>query len=151
MKKLFSSLFVLLFATLGALAQTSGVYTLGSFTGGTSAVNASTTSSPGSTLSVSEFATAGVQITLKASTTNTTAVTFKFAHSVDGTTYESTPSTEIEVTPNGVTEVSKFTSVSTPSTGTLKLVSIVNNNANGYVTNIAVKIRLKASKVLTNR
>jgi uncharacterized protein YxeA len=149
MKRILSLVLALAATAFGALAQTAGSYTIGTFTGGTSAVNASTTATPGDTLAVSEFSTVGVQITLKASTTNTTAVTFKFAHSLDGSTYESTPSSEIEVTPNGVTEVSKVASISVPNTATLKLVSIVNNNANGYVTNIAVKVRLKASKVLT--
>ena len=149
MNKLFSLILALAATCLGAFAQTAGTYTIGSFTGGTSAVNASTTATPGDTFAVSEFSTVGVQITLKASTTNTTAVTFKFAHSLDGSTYESTPSSEVEVTPNGVTEVSKVANISIPNTATLKLVSIVNNNANGYVTNIAVKVRLKASKVMT--
>ena len=150
MKKILSALFVLLFATIGALAQTSGVYTLGSFTGGTSTVATSATATPNVGFSVSEFDNVGIQITLKASTTNVTACVFNFSHSVDGTTYETTPSTAISVTPNGVTEVSKFTNVSLPSTGTLKLVSIVNGGG-GSVTNIAIKYRLKASKVLTNR
>jgi len=149
MKRILSLVLALAATAFGAFAQTAGTYTVGTFTGGTSAVDASTTATPGSTFAVSEFSTVGVQITLKASTTNVTAVTFKFAHSLDGSTYESTPSSEIEVTPNGVTEVSKVASISVPNTATLKLVSIVNNNANGYVTNIAVKVRLKASKVLT--
>jgi len=149
MKKFLSLILALAATTLGALAQTAGTYTIGTLTGGTNEVSASTTATPGATIAVSEFSTVGVQITLKASTTNTTAVTFKFAHSLDGSTYESTPSSEIEVTPNGVTEVSKVASISVPNTATLKLVSIVNNNANGYITNVAVKVRLKASKVLT--
>ena len=138
-----------LFYVEQAAAQTPNVYTVGAFSGLTSAVNASTTATPGNTFSVSEFENAGIQITLKASTTNTTLVTFNFAKSVDSTTYESTPSVAITVTPNGVTEVSKFTNVSVSGVAGLKLVSIENSNANGYITNIAVKYRLKAAKVLS--
>lgn len=149
MKKIFSIIALASAFAINALAQTAGVYTVGTLTGGTNVLAASETLAIGSTFAVSEFSTVGIQITAAASTTNATAVTFKFAHSLDGSTYETTPSSEIEFTPNGVTSVTKVSSINVPNTATLKLVSIVNPNANGYVTNIAVKFRVKAAKVLT--
>ena len=134
---------------LSAFAQSAGVYTLGGINGGTNVVAAATTNEPAATFAVSEYGTVGIQITLAASTTNTTAVVFNFAKSLDSTSYETTPSLSVSVTPNGVASVTKIASLAVPDVAVLKLVSIENSNANGYVTNVAVRYRVKATKVLT--
>lgn len=147
MKKLLFALVAILSLSLTGLAQTAGVYTI--LTGGTNVIAAATTNTPGSTFAVSEYDTVDVQITLKASTTNESAVTFYFTKSLDSTTYESTPSLSAEVTPNGTAEVSKVFTFAVPGAATLKLSHAANANANGYVTNVAMKWRVKAPKVAT--
>jgi len=147
MKRLLSALVAIFALALGALAQSPTVYTV--LTGGTNVIAANTTNTPGNTFSVSEYASVDVQVTLKASTTNTTAVVFYFAKSLDSTTYETTPSLSCSITPNGTAEVSKVFNLSVPNVASLKLSHAENANANGYVTNVAVKYRLKAAKVLS--
>ena len=149
MKRILFSILILLDFSLAGFAQTAGIYTLGGLNGGTNVVAAATTNSPAITFAVSEYDTVGIQVTLAASTTNTTAVVFKFAKTLDSTNYETTPSLSVSVTPNGVTSVTKVDSLSVANVAGLKLVSIENENANGYVTNVSVKYRVKAAKVLT--
>lgn len=134
---------------VGASAQTAGVYTL--MSGGTNFVAAGTTNGAVGTFNVSEYASVDLQITLKASATNITPVIFNFVKSLDSTTYETTTSLTASITPNGTNEVSKVYNLSVPNVATLKLLSIENATlaaSSSYVTNVSVKWRVKAAKVL---
>lgn len=141
------SLFSIAALSIAAHAQTPGVYTL--MSGGTNFVAAGTTNGAVGTFNVSEYASVDIQITMKASNTNVTPVIFNFVKSLDGTTYETTTSLTASLTPNGTNEVSKVYNLSVPNVALLKLVSIENATlaaSSSYVTNVAVKWRVKPTK-----
>jgi hypothetical protein len=143
--KTFLNLIVLIATGLFASAQTPGVYILGPFNGGTNNIAGSTTSTPGSTIACSEFDNVGIQFGVAAMSASTSPVILSISKSLDGSTYETTPSILITNTLNGATAVVTVNTFSIPSAATLKLVSI-NNGATPAITNITIKVRFKAPK-----
>lgn len=74
----------------------------------------------------------------------TNSPTIKFAKSVDGTTFETTPSiTLAAVTLNGTTAVNTYDAVSTEGVKSLKLVSVVNGVSGQAITNLVIKFGYK--------
>lgn len=145
MKRIFS-IFAIVAAiaiALPAKAQTPGVYTI--LNGGTNNVLNGVTNALGTTFSVSDHDYVGIQVSaVGTATSGTGALTFRFASSLDSTTYESTPQHVIALSMNGTTEICKVTNIFIPSIATMKLVGIENAGTNSYVTNIVVKWRVKS-------
>lgn len=131
-----------------ANAQTSSrIYTFGTWSGGTNNISATSTNTQTETLACSEYDNVGVQITAAPSATCTGTVLFKFANSIDGLTFESTPATTITLTLAGTGAITQFNNISIPSTKTLKLVQTVNTNAE-YMTNVVIRAMFKSPKRL---
>jgi len=140
----------ILSVTLSAFGQTPGVRTFpnasATWNGGTNNIAATTTNSPtADTISVSEYANVGYQITVKPISTSTGTVVFNFAQSLDSTSYETVPQHTVTCTLNGTGAITTCGNFSIPSAGTLKLATIVNTNAMA-ITNIAIVYRLKAPR-----
>lgn len=146
MKKILFLLSVI-FAFATALAQSPTSYTLGGLNGGTNVVSVATTNSPGTTFNCSDFVSVGLQFTCAAASAGTSIVTFRVAESMDGTTYETTPSHVYTLTLNGTTPVTVINTLSIPSCATLKLTTVENTNASVVVTNVAAVARFKSGKV----
>lgn len=143
---------LILFAGVSALAQQAGVRTWpngsAAWNGGTNNVAATSTNAVTDSISVSEFDNVGYQITVKPISTSTGTVVFKFSDSLDSTSYESVPSRTVTCTLNGTSAITTVGNFTVPSTGTLRLASIVNTNEMA-ITNIAIVYRVKAPKVLS--
>jgi len=97
---------------------------------GTNAIAGSATVTPGSVITMTKSNNVAFQIFATSLAGSTNAVTANFAKSVDGVTYETTPSVTLAVTANGTNAVSALTNVATGAVGYLKLTSIVNGNTN---------------------
>ena len=101
------------------------------YTQGTNAIAGSATVTPATTaVVVTKFDNVAFQFTAHSTADATNAVTANFAKSVDGVTYETTPSVALPVTLNGTNAVSAVTNLSTGAVGYLKLKSIVNSDTN---------------------
>lgn len=151
MKKII--LAVMLLASCSAImAQTAGVRTwpngTATWNGGTNNIAATSTNTVTDSINVSEFDNIGYQITVKPISTSTGTVVFKFADSLDSTSYESVPSRTVTCTLNGTAAVTTVGNFTIPSTGTLRLASIISTNEMA-ITNIAIVYRVKAPKRLT--
>jgi hypothetical protein len=147
MKKIILSAVVGALLAVSASAQESRVYTLGGYNGGTNNFATATTNTiTGAAIAVSEVDNVGVQLTFKGTGSGTDTIVFKFALSLDGTTYETTPSTTVTQALAGTAVVSKVANISVPSAGAIKLVS-VENPASVGVTNVFIKVRVKHPSV----
>jgi len=81
----------------------------------------------------------GIMTSFKLDAACTGTITFYFQKSIDGTTYETTPSVSATITANGSTAVNTFTQATTLGSGYIRLSSIVNTNATQNLTNLVVK------------
>jgi len=146
MKRILFALLLSIIAPLSMSAQRATLYTLGSYNGGTNNVAATATNSPTTAIiSVEEFDRVGVTVSAKPISTSTGTVVFKFADSVDGTNYETTPSHTVTLTLSGTSTTTQTAQFDTFGTAGLQLVSIGSTNAMA-VTNLTVSVRLKAPK-----
>lgn len=128
---------------VSASAQRAGIYTLAA----TNVVLTATTNSPDISLACSEFSTAGIQISCNSTAAANTVITFRFAKSLDSTTYESTPEFPISVTTSGTNIITVVTNLNIPSAAILKLTAI--EAPSTLASNISVKVHFKASQVRT--
>lgn len=80
----------------------------------------------------------GIGISFKLDGAGTDPLLFKFAKSVDGTTFESTPSVTVSVSANGTSTVNAFSSATVQGAWALRLAQIV-GSTNANATNIVVK------------
>lgn len=87
-----------------------------------------------------------VALSFKLNNTGSSSVTVNFTKSVDGVTFETTPTHSIVVAANGATAVNVVTNFSIGSVGAVRLASIVNGNSGGDVTNLVVKVGWKQDK-----
>lgn len=153
MKKLFSTLrkFVSAVALASAIvaptlvapqavAQNPTSYPL--INGGTNKVTALASNAP-IYLNVSEFS----EITLQASVTGTgtSNLLFRIYRSVDSTDYETNPFADF-IAPSSSTTNTAVTNITLGATGVIKIVP-ANTNSGGFLTNVVLKARFKASKV----
>jgi hypothetical protein len=133
-------------------AQPTGPVTV--LNGGTNNVAAATTNTYALSYAISEVDNVGVQISLAgtAATPGAHTATFRFSKSMNGTTYETTPSQVFSLTPNGTNVVCLVTNITAPSAALLKLVSVENSNTNTIpLTNITVTLRYKSPKRFSSR
>lgn len=146
MKRILSFLSIIAIS-VSSWGQSPGVYTI--LAGGTNNVVYATTNALGATFAVSEHEYVGIQVSAAASASTVGVLTFRFASSLDGTTYETTPQHVIPITLADTTVICKVTNVFVPGIATMKLVGIENTCTNGYATNVTVKWRVKSPKVST--
>jgi len=97
----------------------------------------------GGTNSVPNQDNIGIQLSFIGDQAGTGALTFKFARSLDGTTWETTPSFALVTALNGRTAVAYTTNWSIGAFGYYKLQSVVNADANAAATNVVIKIGKK--------
>lgn len=147
--KVILSLIAAAAVTLTSFAQTAGVYTI--LSGGTNALAYASTNALGSTFAVSDYDNVGIQVSSAASAATVGTLTFRFAESLDSTTYDSTARHVINLTLASATTVAFVTNIAIPSAAVLKLTAIENACTNGYATNITVKWRVKSPKHQNSR
>lgn len=111
------------------------------YSSGTNSIAANSTNAVGQTFVVTKNKVVGLQLTFTGTTGNSANVTANLARSVDGSSYESTPSVTLTAAANGTNAVTAVTNVDTGGGGWLKLVSLVNGN--NTLTNVAVKASKK--------
>lgn len=126
-----------------ATAQQARTYTLSA----TNVVLTGTTNSPALTIACSEFANAGIQVSCNSTASANTVIIFRFAKTLDTTTYESTPEFPISLTTSGTNIITVVTNLNIPSANALKLTAI--EAPNTLASNISVKVSFKASQVRT--
>lgn len=142
MKKLLCIAALALVALVSANAQQYEVVTL--FAASTNSVAASGTSNYTATAYVAAADWVSIYTTHKLQGTGTDNTIFRLSKSVDGVTYETTPSINITNVNNGVTAVATVTDVQTKGSAWIKLASIVNGDTGDALTNIVVKVGIKA-------
>jgi hypothetical protein len=130
MKKLLA-LFALIALTVPAFAQRYDTATLSS----AATVAATATSNYTAGVSVRGAQYVGILTTTTLSGSGTDDIVFSFSKSLDGITFETTPSVLITNVSNGTTAVKKFTAVDVSGVHTLRLASALNNSASRVLTN----------------
>jgi hypothetical protein len=125
MKSILLAIFAVAALAVSAQAQQYSVNTLST----TNAISANTTITPGSVIAATKHLNVALQPSFALANSGTANVTFSFARSVDGTTFESTPSVSLVVAANGTNTVTGFTNVSMGAGGYLKLTSVANANS----------------------
>lgn len=111
------------------------------YSSGTNSIAANSTNSVGQAFAVTKNRNIAIALAFTGTTGNSANVTANLAKSVDGTSYESTPSVTLTAAANGTNAVTAVTNVDTGGVGWLKLVSVVNGN--NTLTNVAVKASKK--------
>ena len=145
MRSILLCLLLALPATLAA--QQAKLYVLGPWDGGTNNIAAASTNTvTGSDINCSEFDHIGIEVTVRPVTTSTGTVIFKFAESVSGSAYETTPSHTLTVTLSGTNAITSVVDYSIPTAGTFALVQTVSTNAMA-MTNVVVYARFKSPKM----
>lgn len=150
MKSFIASILLLVavcFAAGRAQAQTPTVYTIGPFNGGTNVVAALSTNTTGYTIACSEYDKVGVQYSLKCTAASAGSAQVRVYRSTDGSNYETTPSSTINLTCNGTTTVNVVTDLTLAGCATLKFVGPENTNATAIFTNVSLKVRFNAPRV----
>jgi len=109
--------------------------------------NSTTTENLGSVINCTRYGEVALDIEFKLTGAGTTACTFKFARSVDGTNYNSVAPIEVAMAPSGTTAVRTNLSVTMGPIGYLKLSSITAANNSQAMTNIVVGYALKPSRL----
>lgn len=145
MKKL---LFVIAFASfaLSASAQVTQSYTTKALIpAGTLTVAASTTTTcTNLAVDVSNATSVGVYAKFQLDGSGTNSPTVKFAKSIDGTNYETTPSLSLNaVQLNGTTAVETFTKLDADGARYIKLISVQNGSSGQSLSNIVVTVGTK--------
>lgn len=125
---------------LGASAQQYEVNTLGCTNNVPN--NSTTTADLGSAIGVTKSGEVGLQVAFGLTGAGTTACNFKFATSLDGTTYDVGKHT-ITLVPAGTATVNTNLTVDVGAAGYLKLISITAANNSAAMTNIVVKYSKK--------
>lgn len=113
------------------------------YTTGTTSIAASGTATPNSVIQIEKHLNVAIQPQFKLSGTGVGNVTFNFVKSIDGTTYETTPSVSIALAASGTNTVCGVTNVSMGAVGRLKLASVVNANTPSTATNVVVNFVIK--------
>lgn len=100
--------------------------------------NSTTTANLGGTIDCSQYADVGVQIKYELNAAGTTACTFNFVRSADGTNWNTTAPIAISFVPNGATAVVTNTSITMGALPYLKCSGITAANNTAAMTNISV-------------
>jgi len=141
MKKLLltlSAIALVAFLSAPAQAQTATLST------GTNVIAASGTLSPtNAVISIQKHLNLGLQASFALSGTGTGNIVLSFAKSLDGTTFETTPSVTLTIAASGTNTVSGLTNVSMGAVPKLKLVSVTNANTPSTVAGLVVKYAIK--------
>jgi len=109
--------------------------------------NSTTTENLGSVINCTRYNEVALDLSFKLTGAGTTACTFKFLRSVDGTNYNSVAPIEVAMAPNGTTAVRTNLSVTMGPIGYLKLASITAATNAQAMTNIVVGYALKPSRL----
>lgn len=110
------------------------------------AENATTTANMGNAVKVDRNTDVAVVCAFQGSAAGTSTLTYNWARSIDGTTWETFPRPSFIFTQNGTTAVVGYTNLPSAWVGaahSIKLVSIVHSGATGAITNHSVKIAVK--------
>ena len=110
---------------------------------GTNAIAANATVTPNVTVPVTKNSAIGIQVSTSSSAGAAGNVVTSFQRSVDGVTWETTPSITLTNAVSGNTTVATVTSTTTGGVGFLRLNTIA-SSANGSLTNTAVQVTRKA-------
>ena len=103
----------------------------------------------GNGVRISKTDAAALELKMQGDAAETLGVTFTFARSADGTTYETTPRFTWVATLNGTTAVVAYTNLSNAVIGPaayLKCVSIVSAATNANATNVTLRVLTKTLK-----
>lgn len=133
------ALSAMVFMAIQAHAQNFSIYAANTVLSKQVVTNA-TTWTPVSrvSLDVSKQNSTGLQITQWAASATTTNLVYTFARSVDGQSYETTPSITLTYALNGTNILTYVTNLTSLGGGYLKLVSIQNTDASVVATNSMV-------------
>lgn len=127
-------------AIIAAVAITASVhaqqYNTGSITTVVAASTTTNTTSGIGVFAVQKYEDVTIWTNTKIADSGTDNTVVSFAKSADGTTYETVPSVVITVANTGTTAVNTITNINVGAAGYLKLVSVVNGDASGNLTNI---------------
>ena len=110
---------------------------------GTNAIAANATVTPNVTVPVTKNSAIGIQVSTSSSAGAAGNVVTSFQRSVDGVTWETTPSLTMTNAVSGTNNVATVTSTTTGGVGFLRLNTIA-SSANGSLTNTAVQVTRKA-------
>jgi hypothetical protein len=97
-----------------------------------------TTANLGAVIDLTRYKDVGLQMTYKLNGAGTTACTFNWARSADGTNFNTTAPISFAFAPNGTTFVSTNANVTVGALPYIKLLSIVAANNSADMTNITV-------------
>ena len=105
--------------------------------------NSATTANLGDAIDVSDYREVGLQVTFALTGAGTTACTFAFNQSADGTSWCTTAPISLALTPAGTAAVTTNASVRIGALPYIKLHSITAANNSAAMTNIVVKVVTK--------
>lgn len=108
--------------------------------------NSTTTENLGSVINCTRYNEVALDLSFKLTGAGTTACTFKFLRSVDGTNYNAVAPIEIAIAPNGTTAVRTNLNVTMGAIGYLKLGSITAATNGQAMTNIVVGYAFKPNR-----
>jgi hypothetical protein len=113
------------------------------YTQGTNAIAANATVTPNVVVPVTKHSAIGLQVSTSSSAGAAGNVVTSFQRSVDGVTWETTPSVTMTNAVSGNSTVTAVTNITTGGVGFLRLNTIA-SSANGSLTNTAVQVTRKA-------
>lgn len=138
---------VMFFVAAATQAQYPGVYSVGQWNGdGTNSVILAGGTSATNTFACSEYASAKLQISCKATDTTTGAAIVRTYRSLDSTTYETTATTNL-VTLDGTNPVSCIIALTNLQNVGVVKVCIDNTNETAIITNLVARVRFNAPSV----
>ena len=97
-------------------------------------------------LTSTKYEDVSIQIRCSLTAAGTTSSIFNFAKSIDGVTYETTPSESVSVANAGTTTVQVNANVTMGAAGYLRLASLTNGDNDGVLTNIVIKYTAKPQR-----
>jgi putative flippase GtrA len=97
-------------------------------------------------ITLTKYQDVHVQIRCALTAAGTTSSIFNFAKSVDGTTWETAPSTAVSVANAGTTTVQVNANVNVGAAGYLRLGTLTNGDNDGVLTNIVIKYTTKPQR-----
>jgi len=105
-----------------------------------------TETNPAAVVTLTKFEDVSIQVSGKLDDAGTDVTAVKFARSVDGVTYETTPSMVISLTHAGTTTTACLSNWNVGAVGYIKCVAISNAAATANLTNLVIKVTTKPAR-----
>jgi hypothetical protein len=138
---------------VAGLALTAGIAIAAQYTASTLSISfagaglaAVTETNPATVVTLTKYEDVTIQVSGKLDDAGTDVTKVKFSRSVDGTTYETTPSMVMSLTHAGTTTTSCISNWNIGAVGYIKCVAISNAAATANLTNLVIKVTTKPAR-----